>query len=62
MNRRTICAVSLPVDVEHADGALVAHALLGYADDLRVILVECYTLDCRLELPCIQTFAGRDTP
>lgn len=48
---RTLCAVAVAVDVEDADGALVAHALLGDADHLRVVVGKGYALDGSRELP-----------
>jgi hypothetical protein len=62
VQEHTIRPVALSVDVEHPDGALISHSLFCYAHHLGVIVVERDPFDRRRELPCIQAFAGLDTP
>jgi hypothetical protein len=59
---RTFCVVVVVVDVEDADGALVAHALLGDAHDLLVVIGKGYTLDGRRELPHEEALARLHRP
>ena len=62
MRGRTVRAVALAVDIEDADGTLVAHALLGDADDLVVVLAERDALHGGGELPAIEALAGLHRP
>jgi len=59
---RTLCAIVVAVDIENADGALVAHALLGDAHDLLVVVGKVYTLDGRRELPHEEALARLHGP
>jgi hypothetical protein len=59
---RTLHAVTITIDVENADGALVAHALLGDAYDLLVIVRKGNALDGRRELPQEETLARLHGP
>jgi len=59
---RTLCAIAVTVDVEDADGALVAHALLGDAYHLFVVVGKVDALDRRRELPHEETLARLHVP
>ena len=59
---RTLCAVVVAVDVEDPDGALEAHALLGDAHDLRVVVGKADALDGRREFPLEEAFARLHGP
>ncbi len=58
---RTVCTV-LPVDIEDTNRALIAHALLGDAHDLRVVLAERNPLDGCWELPSEEALARAHLP
>lgn len=58
----TVGAIAVAVNFEYSHGALVAHALLGDADDLVVILVERDPLHCGRELPEEEALPGLDGP
>ena len=60
--RRTVSSIALSVDIEHTNSALVAHSLLGNANDLVVILAKRYTLDGYWEFPTIQALAALYVP
>lgn len=59
---RTLCAVVVTVDVEDPDRALMAHALLGDAHDLRVVVGKRDALDRGWELPDEETLARLHGP
>ena len=61
-NARTNGAVAVAVDVEYAYSALVAHALLGNAHDLLVIVGEGDALHRRWELPHEEALARLHGP
>ena len=54
---QTFRSVAISVDVEYADGALVAHTLFRYASDLVIVIVEGHAFDCCGKFPLVQTFA-----
>ena len=60
--RRTVSPIALSVDIEHTNSALVAHSLLGNANDLVVILAKRYTLYGCWEFPTIQALAALYVP
>jgi hypothetical protein len=59
---RTHGAVAVAVDVEYPYGALEAHALLGDAYDLLVIVGKGYALHRRRELPHEEALARLHGP
>ena len=59
---RTVRSVSVAVQSENANGALVSHTLFGDTDDLFVIVAECDSFHRGRELPNVQTFPVRDVP
>jgi hypothetical protein len=59
---RTLRAIAFTVDIEYADGALVAHALLGDAHDLLVVVRKRDALYGRRELPHEETLARLHGP
>lgn len=54
--------LGIELDVEHDNGAQVAHSLLCHAQELGSILVELHTLDRSWELPRLQQLASLDFP
>jgi hypothetical protein len=54
---RTLGAITVTIDIEYADGALMAHALLGDTYDLFVVVRKGDTLDGRREFPYEKTFS-----
>jgi hypothetical protein len=54
---RTLGAVTVTIDIEYADGALMAHALLSDTYDLFVIVRKGDTFDGCRELPYEKTFS-----
>jgi hypothetical protein len=59
---RTLGAVVVAADGKDADGALVAHALLGDAHDLLVVVGKGDALDGRRELPHEEALARLHGP
>lgn len=57
-----LLGVDVQLDVEHDDGAQVAHALLCDAQQLGAVLVELDALHGGGEIPCHQALAGLDLP
>ena len=57
-----LLGVDVDLDVQHDDGAQVAHALLRHAQQLGAVLVELDALDGRRELPRLEALAALEVP
>ncbi len=57
-----LLGLEVDLDLEHHDGAQMAHALLGHAQQQRAILVELDPLDGGGEVPGLEALARLDIP
>lgn len=60
--KRTFCAVIIPVNFEDSDGTRVAHPLLSNTHHLTSIVLKRYTFHGRWELPCKEASSSLDVP
>lgn len=54
---QTFRSIAVSVDIEYTDGALEAHPLFGYTNDLVISFVESDAFDGRGKFPLVETFA-----